>query len=341
MAEFRAAIVGCGSMARSHQKALAQMPEVAVVALADRRPEALASFAELVPEAKTYEHLQDLLAAEPLDLISIVTTGPAHAPLTILAAEAGVPAILCEKPMACCLTDARQMIEACERHGTRLGINHVRRWSSTHQRLRDALADGLIGRPRSYLCSLGAGRMGCNASHIVDLVRMVSEQEIVDVCGWVDTTGTPDPRGGEFTDPGGHALMHLADGSRFYLDQMEDLGVPPAVDIVGSIGRMRIEEGTGVWEARARREADRDQPMLSYGCPLEPVPFDPGDGLATAQVAAYRNLLNPAEPVRCSGWDGYRAVEAVMAIHLSDGRDHRPVSLPLSGEDLDLRINFT
>ena len=30
-----------------------------------------------------------------------------------------------------------------------------------------------------------------------------------------------------------------------------------------------------------------------------------------------------------------------MAVHLSDRRGHVPISLPLSGDDLDFRVDFT
>ncbi len=345
MSRVRAAILGCGGMARSHLRALDLVPEVEVVAFADRRPDALTAFGELLPQATAYDDAQQLLAEARPELLAIVTNGPSHAPLTIAAAEAGVRYILCEKPMATSLAAAQRMINVCAQHGARLGINHTRRWSPAHHRLREALAAEVIGPARSFLITLGAGRLGCNATHLIDLVRLLSGQDFVAVTAWLDTTGTPDPRGPEFTDPGGHAVCHLANGARFYLDQMEDLGVPPALEIVGSIGRVRNEDLRGLWQIEARRPADRDKGMMAYGCPLEAVPFDVSDlpGLGqwdTVQAGAYRNLLAD-EPVACSGQDGYRAVEAVMAMHLSDQRGHVPVALPLTGADLDFTMSFT
>ena len=346
MSTIRAGIIGCGGMAVSHIRGLAHLPEVQVVAYADRDPSRLEKFAEHAPAGQPFDDALGMLRAAALDVVAIVTNGPSHAMLTVAAAEAGVKAILCEKPMATCVADARKMIAACEVAGARLAINHTRRWSPAHQRLRDALADGIVGSPRSFLVSLGAGRLGCNATHMVDLVRMLSGQDMVSVSGWVDDTGTPDPRGPQFTDPGGHAVMHLADGARVYLDQMEDLGVPPVVEIVGSIGRARFEDVANRWELRARAADQRDKPMMSYGLPLHEVPFNLSDCPTVGEfdqviAAAYRDVLEGDAPTLCSGSDGLQAIEAVLAIHLSEARHHAPVKLPLTGEDLAFGIDFT
>ena len=340
----RAAILGCGGMARTHAAALSQAG-IDLLAYADRRPEPRAAYAALAPAGTGYADALELLAAERPELVVVATNGPSHAPLTIAAAEAGARWILCEKPMACGLAEARQMVEACAAQGTRLAINHTRRWSPPHRALREALAGGVIGRPRCYLISVGAGRLGCIATHLIDLVRQLSGQDLADVSGWIDPTGTPDPRGPEFSDPGGHAVFHLTDGARVYLDQMEDLGLPPSLEIVGSVGRLRVDDLDARFDVRARRPEDRDRPLLAYGCPLVPVALDfdatpVPDRWTVAIAAAYRELLGDG-PISCGGEDGYRAVEGVLAIHLSHQRGHQPVALPLTGDDLDFRIDFT
>lgn len=343
---LRAGIIGCGGIAVSHLKALGHLPEVTVAACADRDADRLASFADRCPGATPHAEALEMLQQGGLDLVTIATNGPSHAALTIAAAKAGVRHLMCEKPMATSVDDAAAMLEACQAAGARLAINHTRRWSPNHASLARALAEGIIGRPRAWLITLGAGRLGCNATHMVDLVRMLSGQEIVSVSGWLDRSGTPDPRGPEFTDPGGHAVMHLADGGRVYLDQMEDVGVPPAIEVLGSIGRARLEDGSHLWQVRAREDAQRNAPMLSYGLPLVEQPFEASERPRIGEfdevlARAYRDLLHGTGEPACSGTDGLRAIEAVLAIHLSDSRGHTPVALPLTGADRAFGIPFT
>lgn len=341
---MRAGLIGCGAMARHHAAAM-RAAGVELVAVADVRPEALDQFAEHAPGATGHSSAEELLAAGPYDLVVISTTAPSHAALTALVAAAGVPRLFCEKPAACSLADARAMIDACAASGTQLQINHTRRWSPPLRRLRDALADGLIGDVANVSIALGGGRLGCNATHMVDLVRLLTGAEVVAVTGWLDPHVTTNPRGAEFWDPGGHAVFHLSSGARLMLDMMEDVGVQITAQIIGRHGLVRVQDVWGQWEIHARRPADRSDSMWSYGKPLEPVDLALVD-LAGAkrwhdiQPFAYAELKADAPPA-CTGEDGYRALEAVMAIHLSDRRGHVPVALPLGGDDLEVSIPWT
>lgn len=341
---MRAGLIGCGAMARHHASAM-RSAGVELVAIADVRPEALQKFAEHAPGARPFASATALLADGPYDLVVISTTAPSHAALCAEVAASGVPRLFCEKPMACSLAEARAMIDACAAAGTQLQINHTRRFSPPLRALRQALADGVIGAPVHYGICLGGGRLGCNATHMVDLVRMLSGAEVVSVTGWLDPHVTQNPRGAEFWDPGGHAVMQLSNGARLMLDMMEDIGVQMTLQIVGRHGTARIQDVWGSWELLARRPEDRSDSMWGYGKPLHPVELDLLD-LAGAkrwhdiQPFAYEEYLAGAPPA-CTGEDGYQALEAVMAIHLSDRRGHQPVALPLEGDDLAVYVKWT
>ena len=88
------------------------------------------------------------LFAVGLDAVYIATTNERHRPETLAAAAAGVH-VLCEKPLATSLADARAMVEACEKAGVVLATNHHLRNSATHRAMRDLLKAGRIGRPLS------------------------------------------------------------------------------------------------------------------------------------------------------------------------------------------------
>jgi len=89
-----------------------------------------------------YRDWREMLAAEELDIVSVSTYTPAHAPVTIACARAGVSAVFCEKPLAVSLRAADTMIEECRRAGTLLVVNHSRRWDPAFMeaaRLIDAM----------------------------------------------------------------------------------------------------------------------------------------------------------------------------------------------------------
>ena len=55
--------------------------------------------------------------------------------------------VLCEKPLALTLVEAREMVAACRQAGVVLGTNHHLRNAATHRTFRRLIAEGAIGRP--------------------------------------------------------------------------------------------------------------------------------------------------------------------------------------------------
>src|SRR5690606_6218384 len=55
--------------------------------------------------------------------------------------------VLCEKPLATSLADARAIVDAARDAGVVIGTNHHLRNAATHRAMRDAIAEGRIGRP--------------------------------------------------------------------------------------------------------------------------------------------------------------------------------------------------
>ena len=64
---------------------------------------------------------QQVVAREDIDLVDVSTPGNLHAPISIEAAKHG-KIVLCEKPLANNLAEARAMVEAVEQHGVKHGV---------------------------------------------------------------------------------------------------------------------------------------------------------------------------------------------------------------------------
>jgi predicted dehydrogenase len=84
-------------------------------------------------------------ALEDCDIIDICTPPGEHASATIAAARAGKH-VVCEKPIARHLDDARAMIAACEAAGVRLFVAHVVRFFPEFARAKAVLDSGALGR---------------------------------------------------------------------------------------------------------------------------------------------------------------------------------------------------
>jgi UDP-N-acetylglucosamine 3-dehydrogenase len=64
-----------------------------------------------------------MLAKESLDIVSICLWPHLHAPLVVEAAQAGVKAIHCEKPMAPTWEEAKKMMAICDEQNVQLTFN--------------------------------------------------------------------------------------------------------------------------------------------------------------------------------------------------------------------------
>ncbi len=157
MAQFRVGIIGCGrpwksegasgfGMANFHAHGYTSSPDATIVALADISLENARAFQTTHGGERIYTDYREMLAHEQLDIVSICTWPHLHAPMVIAAAEAGVKAIQCEKPMAPSYAEALRMVDICQAQGTQLTFNHQRRFGSHFRAARDILKSGAIGQ---------------------------------------------------------------------------------------------------------------------------------------------------------------------------------------------------
>lgn len=156
MGALRVGIIGCGrprntegatgfGMSHWHARGYEESPDCDIVALADISEENARAFQREHGGERIYTDYRAMLAQERLDIVSICTWPHLHAEMVIAAAEAGVRAIHCEKPMAPTWDEARRMVEVCEARGVQLTFNHQRRFSAPFRRARALLRDGAIG----------------------------------------------------------------------------------------------------------------------------------------------------------------------------------------------------
>lgn len=160
--KVRIGVVGA-SMGRWHIECYKTHPHAEVVGLAEIDDERLEDVGTRFEVPGLYPSLEDMLASEKLDVISIATPNRLHKPMTIAAFEAGCH-VLCEKPMAMSATEARAMIQASEQAKKRLMINFSYRFTPAAQALKREVDRGTLGETyfgrTVWLRRLGLPRFG-------------------------------------------------------------------------------------------------------------------------------------------------------------------------------------
>jgi myo-inositol 2-dehydrogenase/D-chiro-inositol 1-dehydrogenase len=256
-----------------------------------------------------------LFEARP-DAVVIATPTPAHAPLLRSAARAGIPAF-CEKPVALELETMDEVIADVEAAGILVQVGFQRRFDQGYRRLRDAVANGDLGRilvmraathdpyppPRQYIASSG-GIFRDLHIHDFDAIRFVSGDEIVEVYAGGAALEAP-----WFVDYGdvdvAVAILTLASGAFVIVSgtRHDPAGYDVRLEVLGT--KDAAAAGVG---AQARDFWDRFAPAYR------------------AELQAFVSTVGTSGPNACSLHEARAALEVALAADRSL-RERRPVAL--------------
>jgi 1,5-anhydro-D-fructose reductase (1,5-anhydro-D-mannitol-forming) len=197
-------LIGATTIAREWMIAAirAEGGEIAGVMSTDAARGAAYAAEHAIPLATT--SLDELL--EKVDAVYVATTNDLHHAQVLAAAKAGRH-VLCEKPLALTLAEARDMVGACKAAGVVMATNHHLRNAATHRAMRAAIAEGRIGRPLfARVChavylpehlqgwrikdpKTGAGVVMDITVHDADTLRFVTGDEPESVTAMIQSAG--------------------------------------------------------------------------------------------------------------------------------------------------------
>jgi predicted dehydrogenase len=259
---LRAAVVGLGRVGLlfdlderrrgvwTHVGAYSRLSEeFDLVAVCDPDAERRALALARRPGLRAFDTLEDLLAEEPLDVVSICTPPEAHAQ-QVAAAAPYVRGIMCEKPLSSDAAEGEDAAAACAEAGVLLVVNYYKRFEAAVREAKRLLSDGAVGTLHSAV-AIYSGGLDAVGSHAIDLVGfLVGELSLL--CAAEDQSGT---------------ILRFGDGGSAHViatSPAEDLVFE--VDLLGSEGRIRILDNC------ARLELSRFEASERYGGYRELVP---------------------------------------------------------------------
>jgi predicted dehydrogenase len=143
---LRVAMLGCGFASEFHLKSWRMVPRVEVVALCDPDAEKRERRAREFEVGRTFGSVQDLAHGVEVDAYDVVTPPETHREVTEQLVPQGKP-VLCQKPLAMNLEDARAIVELYARHRVRLMVNENWRWRVWFQEIKRQIQDGAVGEP--------------------------------------------------------------------------------------------------------------------------------------------------------------------------------------------------
>ncbi len=142
---IRIGVIGTGGMANGHAASFQAMRGVKVTCCCDIDEDRAGAFADKHSIGHVYTDFRKMLRDEKIDGITNVTCDSMHAPISIAALKAGIN-VLCEKPLATSLAEARKMVKAARDSGRINMVHFSKRNSAGLQRAGSMIAAGRIGR---------------------------------------------------------------------------------------------------------------------------------------------------------------------------------------------------
>ena len=152
---MKVGIVGAGLQGRRRAQALKAVGGSSLVVVADARQDAAAALAAHAgcPATPAW---QDVVARDDVDAVIVCTPPYLHAEIAVAAMDAGKH-VLCEKPLARNVEEARAMVRAAFAAGVRLKCGFNLRHHPAIRQVRRWYDDGAIGEIDWIRCRYGIG----------------------------------------------------------------------------------------------------------------------------------------------------------------------------------------
>jgi predicted dehydrogenase len=145
MKKLRCGFVGGGGIMRVHAKIAYDREDVDLAAVADVVEPALNKSADMFNIPGRYSDYKEMVAEENLDFVIVCVPNAFHYGGTMAALQAGCH-VLCEKPPAINVGQAKEMAAEADKRGLRLAFGLHQRFSSEVETAHHYLAEGRLGQ---------------------------------------------------------------------------------------------------------------------------------------------------------------------------------------------------
>jgi predicted dehydrogenase len=330
MDKIKAAIIGLGRIASlleddalrekpcTHAGALSANPDCVLTAGMDTDGKRRDLFAKRW-NVEVYSNAQLMLKEQRPHILVVATNPDSHAEYCRIAASAGIPLVICEKPLADTVKDARSIVSLTRGKNFRVLVNHERRYSENYLRAKAVIDEKRLGELLSVRAVIYFGKnrrlidvLLHDGTHLVDAIVFLSGAGIrhrlawgADLSGKEGTAWLLGSLAG--SDAGGKArgipcVIEAGAGRDHLVFEIE---------FSFSQGRLRI--GNGVYEIRESAPSSYAENFRSLEKTGET--FTGNTGFFANMIAdAVSCVKNPSLQPRSSAKDGLAVIEYLDSV---------------------------
>ncbi len=250
MAQFKGVCVGAGYFSHFQYEAWQRIPEVTITAMCNRNAERAKAIMDKFGIAHHYTDYREMLEKEKPDFVDIITPPPTHLEMCRTAAGMGIH-VICQKPLAPTLDEARQIVASTNEAGVRFMVHENWRFQPWYREIKRLLDDGAVGEKihvMSFRSRMGDG-WGAEAylnrqPYFRDYPRLLVYENGVH---FIDT------------------YRYLGDEIRRVYAVLKKLNPVIAGEDFGVVV-FHFESGaTGLWDANRYNESNTPNPRYTFG----------------------------------------------------------------------------
>ena len=331
----RTAIIGFGRMGRKRAESIINNAVDACVVAAAKNT-VTNSDLEYAEDHQIvlYDDYREMLENEDIDAVIISVPSDQHAKITLEVLDMGKH-VFVEKPCALELKDARLICDKVKETGLKYQIGFNRRIDRDYREMHDLVANGTIGKvnmirlaerdlyvpPEKYIAHSG-GMILDFQIHDLDMIRYITGLEIEEVFAWGSAIFEPEMLGKYDDIDTGTISMRLSNGGYATIDACRfsaERAIDRRCEVSGDYGHAEMPNVSPNNVVVMTRDGARATPRY-------PDFLSRFHESYQKEIRLFVDAIENDTPVCVTAEDGYKAVQAALAVNLSM-KEHRVVKL--------------
>ena len=319
--------IGCGfdddpksKIINTHAGAYFNNKNTKLISLCDIDKSKLEKYSKKYMTKSKYQNFEKMFQNEELDCVSICTYAESHLEIVKAAVKNGIRAIFLEKPVSDSLKDASAIIKICEKHNTKLQIDHFRRFIPVYKKLAYKIKNGFYGNLQGCTFQFGAG-IANTGSHIFDLVRMFFGD-----IRWIEANPSSNNSNNP-NDPNLDVLAHCKNNLNCHLRMynLKNFGINE-MDLLSMDNRIIIDlMNNQVQIFKPMKNSGLAYSVLKKSSCIDDIHKQ---GIVLGLEDLIKSIKNNSQ-TSSTGSDGYKSLEAIIASNISARKNGKRIHLPI------------
>ena len=332
-----AILIGYGGMGKRYYQAL-KLLKIKVIVICDKKINKISK--ENFEKNIIFETDYKELLKYNVDLLCIASnTQSRFKILSFFCKKGSVNKIVTEKPLSTSYSNCLQMEKIVKKNKIKLIVNTHRSYSPNFLFLKKIFEKNKEQPTSIFINSPSAG-MGNMGSTFFDLGFFFFNEKPKSVVGSIDNTGTINPRGNNFKDPGGHGIVIFYKNKKLFFDLSENTGLPYTISIKSKNLEIIVDEINNNFILKQRPKIMKKKPLYFYLFKPKISKLKIKHKFDVVKMTCFSIKEVFKKKVSYQNLDKAVSVMGCIFATYASSKNNKIISLPLSKKYHKIKVNF-